>query len=183
VTGVQDFMKPDIHQNVEKVVNTFFDEHKQKGFARYNSAAELSPMHQEIWAHKTCDHYQTVKPGLSIIEGIYGRSGDGFGVGEDYLTNLVMFGQDRINLDLIGMFLGGHEPGNVNLFRIAKERGISTTINPWEVELYEWVNGAPVRRKLSDFTRTNLNTYYLQKEGEPKYHLVNERFDYDKFKT
>jgi uncharacterized protein (DUF362 family) len=183
VTGVQDFMKPDIHQDVERVVNRFFDDHKRKGFARYDSPAPLSPVHQEIWAHKTCDNYQVLKPGLSIIEGIYGRDGDGFGVGDDHLTNLVMFGQDRLKLDMIGMYLGGHEPGNVNLFRIAKERGLSDTINPWEVELYEWVNGAPVRRKLSDFTRTPLKTYYLQKADEPKYHLVNEPFDYDKVRT
>ncbi len=183
VTGVPAWMKPDIHQNVEKVVNTFFDEHKRKGFARYDSAAPLSPVHQEIWAHKTCDHYQTVKPGLNVIEGIYGRDGDGFGVGNDQLTNLVMFGQERLRLDMVGMYLGGHEPGNVNLFRIAKERGLTDTINPWEVEVYEWVNGAPVRRKLTDFTRTPLKTYYLQKAGEPKYHLVNEHFDYDKVKA
>ena len=25
--------------------------------------------------------------------------------------------------------------------------------------------------------------YYLAKQGEPKYHLVNERFDYDKIKA
>ena len=134
-------------------------------------------------SHKTCDHFQTVKPGLSIIEGIYGRDGDGFGVGEDHLTNLVMFGQDRFRLDMVGMYLGGHEPGNVNLFRIARERGLIDSINPWEVPVYEWVKGEPVRRKLSDFTRTPLTTYYLQKANEPKYHLVNERFDYDKVKV
>ena len=97
-----------------------------------------------------------------------------------------MFGQDRFRLDMVGMvgmYLGGHEPGNVNLFRIAKECGLIDSINPWEVEMYEWVNGAPVRRKLSDFTRTPLKTYYLQKANEPKYHLVNERFDYDKVKV
>jgi len=125
------------------IVNTFFDDHKRKGFARYDSAAPLSPVHQEIWAHKTCDHYQTVKPGLSVIEGIYGRDGDGFGVGNDHLTNIVIFGQDRLRMDMVGMYLGGHEPGNVNLFRIAKERGLCDTINPWEVELYEWVNRPP----------------------------------------
>jgi len=183
VTGAPEFMQPDIHQNVERVVNRFFEDHVRKGYARYDSKADLAPINQEIWAHKTCDHMQAVTTGLAIIEGIYGRDGDGFGVGNDHMTNLVMFSKDKFRLDMIGMYLGGHEPGNVNLFRIAKERGLTDTFNPWEVELYEWVDGKPVRRKLSDFERTPLVTYYLQRDGEPLYHLVNEPFDYDKVKS
>ena len=183
VTGVPAFMKPDIHTEVEARVKRYFENHRQLGYARYDSRADLSPMNQEIWAHKTCDNYQTLNPGLNIIEGIYGRDGDGFGIGDDHLTNLVMFGKDRLTLDMIGMYLGGHEPGNVNLFRIAKERGLLSSFNPWDVEIFEWVNGTPVPRKLSQLTRTPMNTYYLQKDGEPKFHLVNERFDYDKIRV
>ena len=95
-----------------------------------------------------------------------------------------MFGKDRLRLDMIGMWLGGHEPGNVNLFRIAKERGLLDTFNPHEVPVYEWEEGKiPVRRKLTDFQRTPLPTYYLSRDGEPKYHLVNEPFDYDRTKA
>jgi uncharacterized protein (DUF362 family) len=183
VTGVPGFMKGDIDGAVESRVNRYFENHRRLGYARYDSPAELSPMHQEIWVHKTCDNSQVLHPGLNIIEGIYGRDGDGFGVGDDYLTNLVMFSKDRFRLDMIGMYLGGHEPGNVNLFRIAKERGLSDTFNPWEVPVYEWVNGQPVRRKLVDFPRTPLKTYYLQRDGEPQYHLVDEGFDYDKVRV
>ena len=183
VTGAPKFMQPDIHSEVEARVNRYFENHRKLGYARYDSGADLSPMNQEIWAHKTCDNYQTLNPGLNVIEGIYGRSGDGFGVGNDYMTNLVMFGKDRLMLDLIGMYLGGHEPGNVNLFRIAKERGLMQSFNPWDVEIYEWVNGVPEPRKLSQLQRTPLDTYYLQKDGEPKFHLVNERFDYDKIRV
>jgi hypothetical protein len=118
-----------------------------------------------------------------MIEGIYGRDGNGFQIGNDYLTNLVMFGKDKFRLDLIGLYLGGHEPGNVHLYRIAKERGLLDTFNPWDVPVYEWTEGGvPVARKLTDFPRTPLKTYYLQK-GEPEYHLVNEPFDYDKHKV
>ena len=81
-------------------------------------------MHQEIWAHKTCDNMSVLKTGLAMIEGIYGRDGNGFGIGNDHLTNLVMFSKDKFRLDLIGLYLGGHEPGNINLYRIAKERGL-----------------------------------------------------------
>jgi len=183
VTGVPDWMKEFIPSEVEPKVNGYFANHKKLGYSRYDSPASLAPINQEIWAHKTCDNTQVLNPGLNIIEGIYGRDGDGFGVGHDYLTNLVMFGKDRFKLDIVGMYLGGHEPGNVNLFRIAKERGMLDNFNPHEVELYEWVEGeAPVRRKLADFDRTPLKTYYLQRAGEPLFHLVNEPFDYDKVK-
>ncbi|MBI1792385.1 MAG: DUF362 domain-containing protein [Acidobacteria bacterium] len=182
VTGAPDFMKPDIHPDVERVVNKFYERHVRLNYARYDSPHSLSPMHQEIWAHKTCDNMSVLKTGLAMIEGIYGRDGNGFGTGNDHLTNLVMFGKDKFRLDLIGLYLGGHEPGNVNLYRTAKERGLSDTFNPWEVPLYEWVDGKAVPRKLTDFPRTPLKTYYLQKKGEPEFHLVDERFDYDRYR-
>ena len=183
VTGAPEFMQPDIHPRVEPVVNKFFERHVKMGYSRYDSPHSLSPVHQEIWAHKTCDNMSVLKTGLAMIEGIYGRSGNGFEIGDDYLTNLVMFGKDKFRLDLIGLYLAGHEPGNVHLYRIAKERGLSDTFNPWEVPVYEWIDGKAVPRKLTDFPRTNLETYYLQRAGEPEYHMVNEPFDYDRHKA
>jgi uncharacterized protein (DUF362 family) len=184
VLGVPDHMKPDIHPKVEKTVNAMFDRHVRAGYSRYQSRADLSPIKQEIWAHKTCDNMSVLtRTGLAMIEGIYGRDGNGFGIGNDHLTNLVMFGKDRFRLDAIGMYLGGHEPGNVHLFRIARERGLTDTFNPWEIPVYEWVDGAAVPRKLGDFQRTPLKTYYLQRDGEPEYHLVNEPFDYARVKS
>lgn len=185
VTGCPDHMKENIAQNVERRVNTFFEDHQRRGFDRYNVPPEqkVSPIAQEIWAHKTCDNQSVLKTGLSMIEGIYGRDGDGFNIGNDYLTNIVMFGKDKFRLDLIGLWLGGHEPGNVHLYRIAKERGLSDTFNPWDVPVYEWVDGRAVARKLSDFPRTPLKSPYLIRKGEPELHLTAERFDYDKYKV
>jgi uncharacterized protein (DUF362 family) len=183
VTGAPDLMKPDIQPDAEPRLREFFERHRSIGYARYDSRAELSPMHQEIWAHKTCDNQSTLRTGLAMIEGIYGRDGDGFGVGNDYLANLVFFGKDKFRLDVIGLYLAGHEPGNIALYRIAKERGLSDTFNPWEIPVYEWQDGRAVPRKLADFPRTPLKTYYLQKPGEPLYHLVNEPFDYDRHKV
>ena len=182
VTGAPDFMQPNINAKVEARVNRYFENHRKLGYARYDSPAPLSPMHQEIWAHKTCDNMQVLNTGLAMIEGIYGRDGNAFTIGNDHLTNIVMFGKDKFRLDLIGLWLAGHEPGNVNLYRIAKERGLSDTFNPWEVPIYEWLDGEAHPRKLTDFERTPLVTYYLQNKGEPEYHLVNEPFDYDKVK-
>jgi uncharacterized protein (DUF362 family) len=183
VTGVEDFMKPDIAKNAEARIQRYFDSHVRMNYSRYDSKAPLAPINQEIWAHKTCDNHSVLNPGLNIIEGIFGRDGDGFGTGQDYMTNLIMFSKDKFRLDVIGMYLGGHEPGNVNLFRIAKERGLTDTFNPWDIPVYEWKDGVGVERKLSDFKRTPLKTYYLQRAGEPLYHLVNEAFDYDRYKV
>jgi uncharacterized protein (DUF362 family) len=184
VTGAPDHMKDNIAPNVERRVNTFFENHRRNGFTRYAGleVQRVGPIAQEIWAHKTCDNQSVLKTGLSIIEGIYGRDGDGFNVGNDYLTNLVMFSKHKFRLDLIGLWLGGHEPGNIHLYRIAKERGLTDTFNPWDVPVYEWLDGKAVPRKLSDFPRTPLKSPYLTMPGEAEYHLAGERFDYDKFK-
>ncbi|HUY15519.1 MAG TPA: DUF362 domain-containing protein [Terriglobia bacterium] len=179
VTGVPEFMKPDIQPNAEPVIQKLFERHVKLHYDRYNSQATLGPMVMEIWAQKTCDHMSVMKTGLAMIEGISAAEGDG----RQTLTNLVMFGKNKFHLDMIGLYLGGHEPGDINLFRIAKERGLTDTFNPWEVPVYEWVDGAAVPRKLTDFARTPLKTYYLQLPGEPRYHLVNEPFDYNRYKA
>jgi hypothetical protein len=94
-----------------------------------------------------------------------------------------MFGKQNFRLDVIGLYLGGHEPGNVHLYRIAKERGLTDTFNPWEIPVYEWVGGRAVPRKLSDFPRTPLRSVYLPRANEPRLHMLNEPFDYEKNKA
>ena len=179
VTGVPDFMKPDIHPQVERRVNQFFARHLNMGYARYQSRSGLSPIIQEIWAHKTLDNMSVLQTGFAMIEAIYPDTR----TSEQFLSNLVMFSKDKFRLDLVGLYLGGHEPGNVHLYRIAKERGLSDTFNPWEVPIYEWESGGRATpRKLTDFPRTPVKTSYLQLDGEPEMHLVNEPFDYDRHK-
>lgn len=182
-------VKPDVHPRVEQVVNNFFDRHRKMNFVRYDAVGGtrggtiITPVAQEIWAHKTCDNLSTLNVGLAMVEGICGRDGDGFNLGQDYLTNMVMFGKDPFRVDIVGLYLGGHEPGNVHLYRIAKERGLTDTFNPWEVPVYEWTDAGPVERKLSSFKRTPLRSIYLTREGEPQMHLVNDPFDYDKIRA
>jgi uncharacterized protein (DUF362 family) len=189
VLGVSDDVKPDINPRVETLVNGFFESHRQLGYSRYDSrgsggnGVRLLPIDQEIWAHKTCDNMSTLTTGLAMVEGICGRDGDGFYTGDDYLTNIVFFGKDKFRVDLIGLWLAGHEPGNVHLYRIAKERGLSDTFNPWEIPVYEWTDDGPVSRQLTDFPRTPLKTVYLPREGEASLHLLDEPFDYDRHKV
>lgn len=182
VTGAPEHMQPFIGKNVVQRVSRYLENHRKMGFSRYDSPADLGPERQEIWAHKTCDHLSTLKFGLHMIEAIYAKNEDPADPVPDFLPNFVMFARDPFRLDLVGLWLGGHEPGNVHFYRIAKERGLSDTFNPWDVPVYEWTDEGPVARKMTDFSRTMLKTYYLQKPGEPLYHLVNERFDYDRYK-
>jgi uncharacterized protein (DUF362 family) len=184
VSGLPGPMSQDIAPNAEEKVKRYFENHRRMGYRRYESSVGgVSPIAQEIWAQKTCDNQSVLKTGLAMIEGIYGRDGDGFGNGNDYLTNYVLFSMDKFRLDVIGLWLGGHEPGNVHLYRIAKERGLSDTFNPWEIPVYEWTSEAPKARKLSDFSRTPLRSPYLLLGGEPPMHLADEPFDYDKYRT
>jgi len=158
----------------------------------------------ELWAHRTIDNQSASPIGLHIVEGIYGRDGD-FNMGPnpfgsennkdpwlkgplregrawDYMTNVVIFGKSPYLVDIVGHWLGGHEPGNFGLFHIAMERGKLDMLNPMNIPVYEWQDGAAVRRPLTSFTRTPLRTYYLHqyRTKEPLWHLCNEPFDYAK---
>jgi hypothetical protein len=97
------------------------------------------------------------------------------------MTNVVIFGKSPYLVDIVGHWLGGHEPGNFGLFHIAMERGKLDVMNPMHIPVYEWQDGVAVRRPLASFTRTPLRTFYLQqRKKEPLWHLCNEPFDYTK---
>ena len=158
----------------------------------------------ELWAHRTIDNHAASPMGLHIVEGIYGRDGD-FNMGPnplgsennkdpwlnapsrngrawDYMTNIVIFGKNPYLVDIVGHWLGGHEPGNFGLFHIAMERGKLNVMNPMNIPVYEWQDGIAVRRPLTGFTRTPLRTSYLHQyhKNEPLWHLCDEPFDYTK---
>jgi len=66
-----------------------------------------------------------------------GSDGDGFYRGTDYLTNILIFGKHRLKVDVIGTYLAGHWPGNIGYMRIARERGVTDTIDPYKIDVYE----------------------------------------------
>lgn len=152
------------------------------------------------WVERTLDNISVTPLGLNVIEGVYGRDGDGFlygpnpegndnnpqGQARDYMTNIIIFGKDPFRVDIIGHWLGGHEPGNVGLFHLALERGMSTVLNPRDIPVYEWRDGKATRLSLDMFERTPLKTYYIVRDyngqNEPYYHLCNEPFDYSSVK-
>ena len=183
-------IRADFQPDLEKHINDLYDKHVEKDIPRWDRP-ELSPgggHWMETWSQRTCDSLSVTDTGLCIIEGIYGRDGN-FQVGPgpngeaiDYMTNILIFGKDKFKVDIIGHWLGGHEPGNIGLFHIAKERGLSNALNPMNIPVYRWENGVPILTSLTDFERTPLETYYLQRNygggNELLWHLVDEPFDY-----
>ena len=170
----------------------------ERPIPRWDRPGDNGGIWQEVWSTRTLDNLSVTRPGLNIIEGIYGRDGDCGNNGpheplaktdklpgvtaRDYMANIIVFGKDPFRTDIIGHWLGGHEPGNFGFFHLALERGLSTALDPNKIPVYLWENGSAVLTPIERFPRTPLLTYYLAMDynggTEPFYHLVNEPFDY-----
>jgi hypothetical protein len=94
------------------------------------------------------------------------------------MTNLLVFGRDAFRVDIVGHWLGGHEPGNFGLFHLARERGVSTALDPGNVPVYEWTDDGPRLAPLDSFARVPLATPYLPRPDEARFHLCDEPFAY-----
>jgi hypothetical protein len=180
----------DFYSNAKTVILNNYNRHKAT-IPRWNRPEGTSNdggLWMETWASRCLDNNSVTTAGLNIIEGVYGRDGHFVagpspqGLATDYMTNVIIFGKNQFYVDIIGHYIGGHEPGNFGLFHLARERGMITHINPMEIPVYDWAGSGPLLTPLSSFARTPLLTYYLQKNynggTEPKWHLVNEPFDY-----
>ncbi len=166
-----------------------YNRHAADGIPRWDKPGSSGGIWQETWASRCLDNNSVNKPGLHVIEGIYGRDGNFMdgpsaqGLATDYMCNYIIFGLNSFYVDIIGHWIGGHEPGNFGLFHMAKERGMISHFNPSNIPLYEWDpdKGATLGN-LQDFDRIPLKTYYLQKNydggNEDYWHLVNEAYDY-----
>ena len=192
--------------NVEEDINNYLKRHigtlpRWERPIKASDAPNRTPVDQydvlcqEIWAHRMLDCLSVTDFGLHVVEGVYGRDGN-FGPGPnpegnennprgkawDYMTNIVIFGKNPFHVDIVGKWLGGHEPGNFGFFHIAMERNMLDILDPMRIPVYHWENGRAVRKPLNWFTRTPLKTYYLHRDyggyKEPFWHLVNETFDY-----
>jgi hypothetical protein len=184
--GLQPEIAADFQPDAQKRCDALYQQHKKAGIPRWDTQGAAS---MEMWAQRTLDNIALVRPGvgLHVIEGISGQNGDAFnggpgpgGTAQVFLTNLVLFGKDPFRLDILGHWLGGHEPGNFGLFHLAKERGLSTALDPRNIPIYLWDPSGPKLTPLANLEkfRTPLTTLYLPKPGEPVYHLCNEPYAY-----
>ncbi|MDP2982269.1 MAG: DUF362 domain-containing protein [Candidatus Latescibacter sp.] len=177
-----------------------FDRHKADKVPRWDRPGSdwNCGLGMETWASRNTDNNAALaaKTGLHIIEAVYGRDGD-FSRGPNpsgndnnqngdplnYMMNYIIFGKNAYHVDIVGHWLAGHEPGNIGLFHLAKDRGLAKTFNPVNIPVYEWkADGTAALTPLTNFTRTPLKTYYLQRnysgQTEPFWHLVNEPYTY-----
>jgi uncharacterized protein (DUF362 family) len=182
--GLNPALAADFQPDAQAHVEALFDKHLRAGLPRWETAKGL---YMEMWAQRTIDHYALIQPsvGLHVIEGIYAQNGDGFdggpgasGLPEVFMTNVLVFGKDAFRVDIVGHWLGGHEPGNFGLFHLARERGVTTALDPRNVPVYAWEDDGPRLTPLDTFARVPLATPYLQKTGEERFHLCNEPFAY-----
>jgi hypothetical protein len=187
-----------------------FERHLAGGVPRWDKPSGNSfngGLGHETWATRTLDNLSVNKCGIHIIEGIYGRDGQGnhdlgpnpvdqphvfdatgvskTGKAWDWMSNVIIFGKDVFRTDIIGKWIGGHEAGNFGLFHCALDRGMSNALDPRRIPVYLWENGKATLTPLESFTRTPLLTYYLCRnysgQTEKIYHLCNETVDYTKF--
>ncbi len=166
-----------------------YNQHVAAGIPRWDRPDPNGGRWMETWAQRCLDNNSVTTAGLHIIEGIYGRDGNFIegpgpgGLATDYMTNILLFGKNPFHVDTIGHWLGGHEPGNFGLFHLARERKLSSILNPMAIPFYEWkLDGTATRSALAGVARTPLKTYYLQRnyagQTEEKWHLVSEPYAY-----
>lgn len=188
--GYPDHIFQNFQPDLEEHIDALYAQHLEAAIPRWDRPDRTwdSGYRMETWAQRTCDSISVTNMGLNMIEGICGRNGNFFdgpdpnGDAQDFLTNLIIFGKNSFLVDIIGFWLAGHEPGNIGLFHIARERGLCDVINPMAIPIYLWEDGVPKPRSLEDFERTPLVTPYLRRDydgqNEPEYHLVDERYCY-----
>jgi hypothetical protein len=178
----------DFRSDAKTVIMSNYNRHKTS-IPRWNRPDSNGGLWMETWASRCLDNNSITPAGLHIIEGVYGRDGNFMdgpsaeGIATDYMTNVIIFGKNQFSVDIIGHYLGGHEPGNFGLFHLARERGMVSTLNPMSIPVYEWAAaGTATLTPLTSFTRSLLLTLYLRKDfaggTEAQWHLVNEPFDY-----
>lgn len=177
-----------IQSDAKQVILSNYNRHNGV-IPRWDRPGDTGGIWQETWATRCLDTNSVTKPYLHIIEGIYGRDGNfvvgpaADGTATDYMTNYIIFGRNPFHVDNIGIWIGGHEPGNFGLLHMAIERGQSKYLNPEKIPLYEWkMDGTASLIQLSSLIRTPLRTPYLVRDyngqTEDAYHLVNEPFTY-----
>jgi len=191
--GNMDIPNADIRSDAKTVILSNYNRRVADGIPRWDKPGynHTSGLGMETWASRCLDNNRVTKPQLHIVEGIYGRDGNFIagpgpgGYANDFMTNIIIFGKNPFHVDIIGHWLAGHEPGNFGLFHMAREAGMSEVLDPMAIPVYEWkADGSAVSASLDSFERTDLLTYYLQRDyngqTEPYWHMCDEAFDYSR---
>ena len=125
-------------------------------------------MWDEQWCQRAIDSAAAIRPHLNIVEGVIGRDGSGFAIGNDALCNIVVVGLSPYEVDAVASYIMGHNPRELYYTRIFNERGLGRN-NPEEIEIHLLSGDGIVRvRSLSEIRRFRLgvNLHSHQEQGK-----------------
>jgi len=100
--------------------HSFF--HKKLDLFRENKA-EFKEAHQEI-SEKIIDLYKVVSSKIKIvtvIDGFYGRDGNGFGIGETKNMGIAIGGESTVAVDTVGAYVMGFVPKDIYYLNLAQK--------------------------------------------------------------
>jgi len=78
----------------------------------------------EDFARLMIDIFSVIKPDLAIMDGIVGMEGDGPAAGSPRQIGVILASQDLVALDAVASYIIGYAPFDVDITRIATERGL-----------------------------------------------------------
>jgi len=100
---------------------------KKNVTARREFLKNVGPLfQQESWMQRGLDNAKYLNPDLNVIEGIIAMDGNAhgrYGIGDDFLVNIVVAGCSPFEVDAVGTYIMGHDPREVWYTRVAKEKG------------------------------------------------------------
>ncbi len=112
----------------------------------------LAAPHPVDFARLIVDIFSLVKPKLAIMDGIIGMEGHGPSGGEPKKIGVIMASEDCVSLDSVSANIIGYEPHQIDIIRIASERGLGKG-NLEDIEII----GAPLEEvKVKDFELASL---------------------------
>ncbi|MCE5249478.1 DUF362 domain-containing protein [bacterium] len=115
-----------------------------------------SLMQHEMWIQRGLDNAETLKPTISIVEGIIGLDGEELNrdrIGDDQLCNIIFVGLSPFEIDAVASYYMGHDPRELWYTRVAKERGFGEC-DPGKIDIYWIRNGEIIPLKnLSEIKR------------------------------
>lgn len=92
---------------------------------RYHAAFQARSDYQEFWGGAIADVYQAVRPGLSVMDAVYGLDTDGpAATGEPRRTGCLLASRNGAALDVVACRIMDIDPWCVPALRAVRERGL-----------------------------------------------------------
>lgn len=139
----------------------------------------MTGLDRQTFASLHLDIYLTVKPALTVLDGVWGMQGHGPANGTPHHTGLIAAAQDAVALDLTICHLVGAPLKSFPLHRAAKARGIGET----EMTRVTYKGESPASLRVRDFDSPALDSLGVLPELFDRFarrYLVSRPFQDDK---